>query len=42
MEALGVNVTKSLFSSNLTKETKIENSNGQEDSDLNLNPEEDT
>ncbi len=42
MEALGVNVTKSLFSSNLTKETKIENPNGQEDSDLNLNLEEDT
>jgi hypothetical protein len=42
MEALGVNVTKSLFSSDLTKEAKIEDPNGQEDSDLDLDPKEDT
>ncbi len=42
MEALGVNVTKSLFSSDVTKEAKIEDPNGQEDSDLDLDPKEDT
>jgi hypothetical protein len=41
MEALGVNATKSLFSSNLTKEVEIEDPKGQEDSDLDLDPEED-
>jgi hypothetical protein len=34
IEALGRNATKSLFSSNLTKEAKIGNPNGQEDGDL--------
>jgi hypothetical protein len=37
MEALGVNATKSLFSSDLTKEVEIE-----DPSDLDLNLEEDT
>jgi hypothetical protein len=41
MEALGINATKSLFSSDLTKEAKIENPNGQEDSDLDMDLEED-
>jgi hypothetical protein len=42
MEALGINATKFLFSSYLTKEADIEDPNGQEDSDLDLDPEEDT
>jgi hypothetical protein len=42
MEALWINTTKSLFSSNLTKEVEIEDPNGQEDSDLDQDPEEDT
>jgi predicted membrane chloride channel (bestrophin family) len=42
MEALGVNATKSLFSSYLTKEVEIEDPNGQEDNDLDLDLEEDT
>jgi hypothetical protein len=42
MEALRVNATKSLFSSNLTKDAKIENPNGQEDSDLDMDPKKDT
>ncbi len=41
MEAWGINATKSLFSLNLTKEAEIENPNGQEDSDLDLDPKED-
>jgi hypothetical protein len=41
-EALGVNATKFLFSSNLTKEAKIEDPNGHEDSDLDLDLEENT
>ncbi len=40
MEALRINATKSLFSSDLTKEAKIENPNGQEDNDLDLDPKE--
>jgi hypothetical protein len=42
MEALGVNATKLLFSLDLTKEVDIEDPNGQEDSDLDLDPKEDT
>ncbi len=42
MESLIINVTKSLFSSNLTKEAKIEDPNHQEDSDLDMDPKEDT
>jgi hypothetical protein len=38
MEALGVNVTKYLFSLDLTREVKIKDPNSQEDSDLNLDP----
>jgi hypothetical protein len=38
MEALGVNVTKYLFSLDLTREVKIENPNNQEDNDLDLDP----
>jgi hypothetical protein len=42
MEALRINATKSLFSSNLTKGAKIEYPNQQEDGDLDLDPKEDT
>ncbi len=42
MEALGVNATKSLSLSYLTKEVEIEDPNGQKDSDLDLYLEENT
>jgi hypothetical protein len=41
MEALGINATKSLFSSNLIKKANIKDPNGHEDSDLDLDPKED-
>ncbi len=40
METLRVNLAKSLFSSNLTKEVEIEDPNSQEGRDLDLNHEE--
>jgi len=42
MEALRINATKSLFSSNLTRGAKIEDPNHQEDRDLDLDPKEKT
>ncbi len=41
-EPLRVNATKFLFSSDLTKEVKIEDPNGHKDSDLDLDLEENT
>jgi hypothetical protein len=42
MEASGVNVTKSLFSSDLIREAYIEDQNSQVDSDLDLDYEDNT
>ncbi len=41
-EALRINATKFLLSSDLTKEAEIEDPNGQVDSDLDMDPKENT